>query len=194
LVMGWASVHAQLPEAQPATDEAAPSLLDSANGRHLDRQVDELPADLVPLSPPATRAFAADPKPAQPAETDPQAPVVLNADDAPAAIVEVRGIRGATGLPVAMHVVVESKLPEPAHIKVDVLSFTAKGGLRSQSFMSNVRPVPPLGTTSVNILVNSLSATRDWRYVVAIQQVSSPARQWVNDHIRQDAEATLKAR
>jgi len=93
-----------------------------------------------------------------------------------------------------MHVVVESKLPEPALIKVDVLSFNEKGGLRSQSFMSTVRPVPALGTTSVNILVNQSSATRDWKYVVAIKQVSSLRQQWVNDHVRQDAEAALKAR
>jgi hypothetical protein len=138
---------------------------------------------------------ARDPGPSQEAVVDAQAPIVLNREDAPAAIIDVSVVRGITGTPTAVHVVLRNNLPEPlGRVKVDVLVFTGRGGLRAQSFMPVTHPVPGSGTVAVNVIVNQPFGGKDWQLVVAVSEAETPTGHWTYEHLREVAQASLPPR
>jgi hypothetical protein len=119
--------------------------------------------------------------------------VVLNPDDAPAALVDVGILRRANWTPELVRLIVENRSPESLmSVRVAVFVFTAEGGLMLQSNMESMVPLAPRGQRPHVYEIHDVRAKPDWKVVVAIAEAATATQKWVNDNLRAKAEASVR--
>jgi hypothetical protein len=117
--------------------------------------------------------------------------VVLDLDDAPAAILNVQVIRSASGTPVAVLATVKNRLQEPIiSYVVEVLLFSEKGMIRSRQFKPVFYIIPVGGSRDEEILITSGAESKS-KIAIGLWKAKMPKGQWQNLHTKEQAKAQL---
>jgi hypothetical protein len=117
--------------------------------------------------------------------------VVLDLNDAPAAILNVQVIRSASGTPVAVLATVKNRLQEPIiSYVVEVLLFSEKGMIRSRQFKPVFYIIPVGGSRDEEILITSGAESKS-KIAIGLWKAKMPKGQWQNLHTKEQAKAQL---
>jgi hypothetical protein len=128
--------------------------------------------------------------------------IVLNPDDAPAELLNVRLLRASDGMPTEVQMAVHNRTSETLFrisIDVFVFSFDAVRGtvvLRYLGMLPPERREVLAGestpqTISLKPLASLPGMNRNWRLVATLSDAESSSGHWVNTNARQKAEASL---
>ena len=117
--------------------------------------------------------------------------IVLNPDDAPAAVIDVQVIRSAMGAPVAVRATVQNRRHEPLVAnRLEVIVFSSAGIIRARLFRPDSKIIPPLASRASEVLITAAPVAKA-KIVVALVRASTPTENWENLQTREQAEVRL---
>jgi hypothetical protein len=125
-----------------------------------------------------------------PAQLAAAEPIIINREDAPAAVADAYVVRTSNGAPLVVYATVRNQLREPLTLNdVEVFIFAADGGIRTRAFKPDRRPLAASASRVQHITVSG--AVADARVVVTLLRAATPTHSWKSPVDLEQARASL---
>jgi hypothetical protein len=117
-------------------------------------------------------------------------PIVINREDAPAAVVDVVVVRASNGAPIVVHATVRNQLREALTFnEVEVFVFDSEGVIRTQAFRPDMSPIAASASRTEQININGTVPKAI--VVVTLARAATPTRKWQNKGDMNEARAAV---